>query len=131
MFYWDPFNRQVRVEGDVEMLPESESKKYFESRPKRSQLAAVISDQSSPIESRECLISRYNAMEEKHANDTFIPKPEHWGGIKVIPKIFEFWQGQSSRIHDRIIFQSDKDPLPEGVKGTKVADKWYMYRLQP
>lgn len=115
----------------MQRLPESESVKYFQSRPKRSQLAAAISDQSKPIASRDELIARYNKLEEEHANDTFLSKPEYWGGIKVIPKVFEFWQGQNSRLHDRIIFQSDKNPVPDGVTPRKAVDGWVMYRLQP
>lgn len=145
LFYWDPSNKQVRIEGKVELLPVSESKEYFESRPKRSQIAAAISEQSSTVESRAVLIQRYKEMEEKFSDKTFIPKPESWGGIRVIPNRFEFWQGQSSRLHDRIVFirkeegkscenvekDVDKEGKDHSKEGTDASCCWIMQRLQP
>lgn len=129
LFYWDPFNRQVRIEGNAEQLPETESKNYFERRPKRSQIAAAISDQSEPIASRGDLIDKYNELEVKHADDVHLIKPDCWGGFKLIPKSFEFWQGQSSRLHDRIIFSRN---LPDPSTPHSIAENgWFMYRLQP
>lgn len=126
----------MRIEGKVELLPESESKEYFETRPKRSQIAAAISEQSSIVESREVLIQRYKEMEEKYAESEFIPKPESWGGIRVIPNRFEFWQGQSSRLHDRILFtlqneEDSKDQSQNSKEGRTDASCWIMQRLQP
>lgn len=138
LFYWDPSNKQVRIEGKVEFLPESEAKEYFESRPKRSQLAAAISEQSSPVDSRDVLIQRYKELEEKFADKTFVPKPESWGGIRVIPNRFEFWQGQSSRLHDRILFKrkQEQEKNSEGdvfssTTSSEEASCWIMERLQP
>ena len=134
MFYWDKVNRQVRVEGDVEFLAEDEATLYFQSRPKISQIAAAISDQSKLIDSRAELIKRYKKLDEKYATDSCLPRPDAWGGIKVIPRKFEFWQGQSSRIHDRILFsrQPPVDPKSDEMKMvSSVEDGWFMYRLQP
>ena len=124
LFYWDPFNKQVRIEGDVSILPDQESREYFESRPKKSQIAAAISNQSSPIQDRAALIQKYKLLEEKHADDAFISKPKEWGGFCVKPHRFEFWQGQSSRLHDRILFRRPAANEP-------ASDSWIMERLQP
>ncbi|RWS11445.1 pyridoxine-5' [Dinothrombium tinctorium] len=131
LFYWDPLRRQVRIEGAVETLPEVESKQYFESRPKRSQIAAAISNQSQPIESREELIERYNRLEEKHRDDKHLEKPTFWGGFKLIPKAIEFWQGQSSRIHDRLLFTRDPNIEIDGKLVKEAENGWVLQRLQP
>ncbi|XP_015794932.1 pyridoxine-5'-phosphate oxidase [Tetranychus urticae] len=130
LFYWDPFNRQVRIEGNIEQVPDEEAKNYFEKRPKRSQIAAAISEQSKPILNRDALITKYTELEMKHAEDSFIVKPENWGGFKLIPKSFEFWQGQSSRLHDRIVFTKSIPDIKD-VPYTEAENGWLMYRLQP
>ncbi|XP_074602734.1 putative pyridoxamine 5'-phosphate oxidase [Brevipalpus obovatus] len=131
LFYWASVNRQVRIEGPVEQVSPAEAKKYFESRPKRSQVAAALSQQSKPVSGRDELISRYNELEKKHADDTFLTRPDYWGGFRVIPKVFEFWQGQSSRLHDRIVFRSKNEPSPEGLEKHEVVGDWIIYRIQP
>lgn len=124
-------NKQVRIEGDVEFLSEDESKEYFSMRPKKSQLGAAASDQSRVIDSRDTLIQKYNQLEEKYADMATIPKPETWGGIRIIPHSFEFWQGQSSRLHDRIVFRL-RDNGSEGNDTKADGDgQWIMERLQP
>ena len=119
LFYWDAFNKQVRVDGKVTFLSEEEADAYFTRRPRISQLGALASDQSQPIDSRASLIKRYNELDEKYAN-TQVPRPKEWGGICLLPHQFEFWQGQSSRLHDRIVFEKGDNP-----------NQWNMLRLQP
>lgn len=109
----------MRVDGKVTFLAEQEAEDYFKRRPRISQLGALASDQSQPIDSRASLIKRYNELDEKYA-DTQVPRPKDWGGISLLPHQFEFWQGQSSRLHDRIVFQKEDN-----------TDQWKMLRLQP
>ncbi|UYV60832.1 PNPO, partial [Cordylochernes scorpioides] len=106
LFYWDPLHRQVRVEGEVHPISESESEEYFHSRPRSSQISAMVSPQSSVVESRQTLVTKHKELEEIYSDPNIpIPKPHYWGGYLVIPSSFEFWQGQSNRLHDRIRFR--------------------------
>jgi pyridoxamine 5'-phosphate oxidase len=116
-FYWPTLHRQIRIEGIVEKVTEQESKEYFHSRPKASQAGAWISPQSKPIANREELEEKHTAFLKKHEN-TEIPAPEHWGGYRIIPKHIEFWQGRTSRLHDRIAYTLEKG-------------KWRIYRMAP
>ncbi|XP_022159026.1 pyridoxine/pyridoxamine 5'-phosphate oxidase 1, chloroplastic isoform X2 [Momordica charantia] len=102
LFYWEGLNRQVRVEGSVQKVSEEESEQYFHSRPRGSQLGAIASPQSSVVAGRHVLIERYKELEDRFSNGSFIPKPKHWGGYRLKPELFEFWQGQQSRLHDRL-----------------------------
>ncbi|NWT07374.1 PNPO oxidase, partial [Mionectes macconnelli] len=99
---------QVRVEGSVRRLPEEESERYFSTRPRSSQIGAVVSRQSSVIPDREYLRKRNAELEEKF-RDTKVPKPQYWGGYIVEPEVVEFWQGQTNRLHDRIVFRRLRD----------------------
>ncbi|KAK9215956.1 hypothetical protein WN944_007963 [Citrus x changshan-huyou] len=101
LFYWDGLNRQVRVEGSVEKVSDEESEQYFHSRPRGSQIGAIVSKQSSVIPGRHVLYQQYKELEEKFSDWSLIPKPEFWGGYRLKPELFEFWQGQTSRLHDR------------------------------
>ncbi|GFY85882.1 pyridoxin (pyrodoxamine) 5'-phosphate oxidase [Actinidia rufa] len=98
LFYWDGLNRQVRVEGFVEKVSEEESEQYFHSRPRGSQLGAI----STVIPGRHVLHQEYEELEAKFSDGSLIPKPKHWGGYRLKPESFEFWQGQQSRLHDRM-----------------------------
>jgi pyridoxamine-phosphate oxidase len=94
----------VRIEGTIEKVSKEESEKYFHSRPKGSQVGAVVSPQSQEIESRELLEQKWNELEAEYA-DKEVPKPSYWGGYILNPQVVEFWQGRPSRMHDRILYK--------------------------
>src|SRR5471030_795544 len=117
-FFWGELERQVRIEGTIEKLSKEESDKYFQSRPKGSQLGALASPQSQEIPNREILESRMTQLETEYA-DKDVPKPSFWGGYILKPRMIEFWQGRSSRLHDRILYK-------------KIDNKnWKKVRLAP
>lgn len=117
----------------MEKASEAESKDYFERhRPKQSQLAAAISNQSQVVSGREELIRRYQELEAQHVNDEYVPKPPIWGGFILIPESFEFWQGQSNRLHDRIRFRKPQPNEALDPNLTKPGECGWVYeRLQP
>jgi len=117
-FFWPELERQVRIEGTVEKTSAEESAEYFHSRPKGNRLGAWASDQSRPIESQAALQKKAEHVSNKYENEELVPCPAHWGGYRLIPSYFEFWQGRPSRLHDRIIFE-------------KTVDGWKTGRLQP
>ncbi|MDX1699434.1 MAG: pyridoxamine 5'-phosphate oxidase [Melioribacteraceae bacterium] len=118
VFWWNILARQVRIEGFVEKLSAEESDSYFNSRPRGSRLGAVASNQSKTIPDYPYLIEKFNEAAEKY-NDEDIPRPENWGGYRLIPESIEFWQGRENRLHDRILF-------------TKQANsQWKIERLAP
>jgi pyridoxamine 5'-phosphate oxidase len=118
LFFWEPLERQVRMEGSVSKTRVEESRRYFADRPRAAQISAWASHQSHAVASREALEAEHKQMAEKFG-DGPIPCPDFWGGWRMTPTRFEFWQGRPSRLHDRLIY-------------TRAADStWQITRLAP
>jgi pyridoxamine 5'-phosphate oxidase len=117
LFWWGALERQVRIEGAVEPVSEEESDAYFRTRPRGSQLGAWASEQSSVISSREVLEKRLAELEAEYT-DREVPRPEFWGGFRVLPTEIEFWQGRANRLHDRLLYRREEN-------------RWVMERLAP
>jgi pyridoxamine 5'-phosphate oxidase len=117
LFFWSELERQVRIEGRVEKISAEESDAYFNSRPVASRHGALASDQSKPIANRGLLEERINTVAAQYGER--VPRPAMWGGYRLIPDYFEFWQGRPSRLHDRIVFTKNAE------------DVWTKSRLQP
>jgi pyridoxamine 5'-phosphate oxidase len=118
VFPWHNVLRQVRVEGTAERVSPEESDAYFATRPRGSQLAAWASPQSEEVPDREYLDGEYEAAVLRWPEPASIPRPEHWGGIRIVPSTLEFWQGRPDRMHDRIHF-------------ARVGKSWRTRRLAP
>ena len=116
LFFWQPLERQVRIEGVVEKVSAKDSDDYYLSRPLGSRLGAWASAQSQPV-TIDALKAKLQSVTEQHGENP--PRPPHWGGYRVKPTYFEFWQGRPSRLHDRLIYQPDS-------KGN-----WVIERLSP
>lgn len=116
-FPWNVVERQVKINGVAEALPESDNDEYFASRPRESQLAAWASEQSQVIESRDVLMDSYAKLAQQYPNE--VPRPPHWGGYRIKALSFEFWQGGASRLHDRFMYTRQE-------KG-----QWAVQRLAP
>jgi len=117
-FFWPELERQVRIEGFASRTDITSSEKYFQSRPRESQVGAWASPQSAIISGREILESRADEIRKKFEGVEKLPKPNQWGGFEVDPVQIEFWQGRPNRLHDRIVF-------------LKVDGKWQAHRLAP
>ena len=117
LFFWSELERQVRIEGRVERTSAEESDKYFNSRPLKSRLSAIASEQSEPIANRAALEQHYEEVARQYGEAP--PRPQHWGGFRLVPERIEFWQGRRSRFHDRIVYTRQED------------GSWTRQRLQP
>ena len=117
-FFWPELERQVRIEGTATREGDELSEKYFQSRPRESQIGAWASPQSTLIANRKILEERVNQMQKKFEGQEKLPKPKQWGGFEVDPVRIEFWQGRPSRLHDRLLF-------------TKIDGLWQVHRLAP
>ena len=106
LFYWPELERQVRLEGAIEVVDDATADAYFESRPRLSRVGAWASPQSEPLADREALLARFAEVERRFAGAS-VPRPPHWGGYRLLPYAFEYWQGRRSRLHDRVRFQAD------------------------
>lgn len=118
LFWWQPFDRQVRIEGTIERIDDAESDQYFSSRPRESNLSAMASPQSRVIASRAWLEQRVDEV-RRSWHDRPLERPAHWGGYRVRPSYFEFWQGQPDRMHDRLCYTGTAE------------DGWLIHRLAP
>lgn len=123
VFGWYSMYRQVLIEGVAQRVEAHESDDYFVSRPHESQVAAWSSHQSAPIENRAALDAQFDAALAKFEG-TDVPRPEYWGGYRIVPTRIEFWKGRSNRMHDRIAFERLMD-----ASGT--TGEWIISRLQP
>ena len=120
VFWWTPLERQVRIEGRVEQLPDEESTAYFHRRPRGAQLGAWASPQSHVVESREALEQNLEEVAAEYEDRDEIPRPAHWGGYVVRPTEIEFWQGRPNRLHDRLRYRR-----------ADTEDDWTLERLAP
>ncbi len=117
VFFWPSLEKQVRVEGLIVKVPAGESDRYFSERPWISQIGAWASPQSEVIRDRKFLEERFHFYEKQFANRDVI-RPSHWGGYRLLPEYFEFWQGAPGRLHDRLVFE-------------KSTEDWILKRLAP
>jgi pyridoxamine 5'-phosphate oxidase len=118
VFYWKELHRQVRIEGQVVLLPAGIADEYFESRPRGSQISAWVATQSEVIPDQKFMHDKFDELNGTFEGRT-VPRPEAWLGYRIIPGLFEFWQGQENRLHDRILYLADK------------AGSWSISRLAP
>ena len=118
VFPWHDLERQVLVAGSVEPVTDAEADAYFARRPRGSQLGALASPQSEVLPSRAPLEAARDELERRYPEGTDVPRPERWGGLRVVPETVEFWQGREDRLHDRLRFRRD-------------GDAWVLERLAP
>jgi len=118
LFYWADLERQVRIDGQVEIISTADSDAYFGERPLAARLGAWASPQSEPIANREALERRFAEVQQRFAGQSGPPRPPNWGGYRLVPESLEFWQGRPSRLHDRLLY-------------TRRGTQWDVVRLAP
>jgi pyridoxamine 5'-phosphate oxidase len=119
LLFWVELERQVRIEGVTERVSAAESDAYFASRPRLSRFGAWASPQSATIDGRAVLEERFAQIAARYADESApVPRPPNWGGYRLVPDLFEFWQGRRSRLHDRILYR-------------RAVDAWTIERLAP
>jgi pyridoxamine 5'-phosphate oxidase len=117
LFFWAELQRQVRIEGVVEKVDVATADTYWVSRPRLSRIGAWASPQSEPLRDRAALESRFADAEARFPGE-LVPRPPHWGGYRLVPETFEFWQGRQSRLHDRLVYRREDE-------------RWRIGRLAP
>ncbi len=118
VFYWGRLERQIRVRGNAARIDDAKSDAYFASRPHNSKLGAIASHQSEVVSSRQQLDDAITAQQEQYPEGSSVPRPPNWGGYRITPYLFEFWQGRRSRMHDRLRYRRNNDT-------------WIIERLSP
>jgi pyridoxamine 5'-phosphate oxidase len=118
VFHWPQLQRQVRIEGTAELIESAKSDAYFAGRPLSSQMGAIASDQSAVIQNRDVIESAMRNLELQHERGEPVARPVHWGGYRIVPHTFEFWQGRKSRLHDRLRYRF-------------IDSEWKIDRLAP
>lgn len=116
-FFWEKLQRQVRVQGDVERVSDAESDEYFATRPRGSQIGAWASAQSTVLETRDELLAEVAAVTTRFEGRS-VTRPPHWGGLRIVPRRVEFWQGMADRLHDRFVYR-------------RAGKGWNVERLAP
>ena len=125
VFYWEALERQIRFEGPITEAPEDDSDAYWNTRPVDARIAAIASDQSQPIASREALLAKVQSAKEHYDVDP--RRPARWGGYRVWADTVELWVGQPARVHDRAVWRRSLTLEPHGFAGSP----WQSTRLQP
>ncbi|HJV18875.1 MAG TPA: pyridoxamine 5'-phosphate oxidase [Sediminibacterium sp.] len=119
LFFWKELERQIRIEGVAQKIAPADSDAYFHSRPPGSRIGAWVSPQSQVIPNRQFLEDNFKKLTAQYPDENQVPRPEHWGGYIIKPELFEFWQGRSSRLHDRLQYSLQSD------------QQWKRERLAP
>ena len=108
-FHWKSLLRQVRISGDIALIPDNDADEYFNSRPYISRIGAWSSNQSKPMETRDAFLNKVDEFKKKFADQNNVPRPKHWSGFMLSPKRIEFWKDVEGRLHQRLEYSKDKN----------------------